>query len=81
MTLHQENLDYKRYYEFTFGEYVLGYNEPLRINTNAPRSLDCIYLRPTSNMQGGNELLHLQMNSIITCCNCTLISITPSIIK
>ena len=81
MILHQENLDYKRHCQFTFGEYVLGHDEPLHTNTNAPRALDCIYLRPSSNAQGGHEVLHLQTNKVVHLRKCTAMPLTPSIIK
>ena len=81
MILHQENLDYAKHGLYTFGEYVLGHNEPNPSNTEEARALDCIYLRPTSNMQGGNELYRLHTNSVITRRKCTPMPLTPSIIK
>ena len=50
-------------------------------NTNAPRSLDCIYLRYNDNAQGGHELLHLPTNSMLTRRTVTPVPITPAIIK
>ena len=47
------------------GEYVQAEDEPLRTNTNAPHTLDCIYLRPSANRQLSYDLLHLQRNKII----------------
>ena len=81
MILHQENIDYHRHCQFTFGEYILGYDEPLPTNTNVPHALDFIYLRPTSNHQGGHDLLHLQTNSVVNCWNCTPMSLTKAIIQ
>ena len=40
-----------------FGSYVQANHEPNPKNTTAPRTLDAIYLRPTSNIQGGHELM------------------------
>jgi hypothetical protein len=60
---------------------VQAHEEPTHTNTNAPRSLDCIYLRPMDNAQGGHELLHLQTNKVAKRRNLTKIPITPSIIK
>jgi hypothetical protein len=62
MILHQENLDYQRHCEYSIGEYVLAHDAPKRTNTNAPRALDCIYLRALDSIQEGHELLHLQTN-------------------
>ena len=81
MILHQRNLDYARHCQYAFGTYVQANDEPLISNTNAPRSLDCIYLRYNDNAQGGHELLHLQTNSLITRRTVTPVPITPAIIN
>ena len=81
MIVHQENLDFDRHCKHAFGEYVLAHDEPDRTNMNAPRALDCIYLRPTATRQGGHELLHLQTNAVVTRRKCTAVPLTPSIIK
>ena len=47
------------------GEYVQAEDELLRINTNASRTLDCIYLRPSANRQLHYNLLYLLINKII----------------
>ncbi|KAG7350725.1 reverse transcriptase RNA-dependent DNA polymerase [Nitzschia inconspicua] len=57
------------------------FNEPDPSNTNAPRTLDCIYLRYTDNDQGGHELLHLATNRIITRRQVTPIPLTPAAIQ
>jgi hypothetical protein len=59
MIMHHENLDYERHCKYQIGEFIQAHQEPTRTNTNAPRSLDCIYLRPMENAQGGHKLLHL----------------------
>jgi hypothetical protein len=81
MIMHQENLDYERNCKYQIGEYVQAHEEPKNTNTNAPRSLGCIYLRPMDNAQGGHELVHLQTNKVVKRRNLTKIPITPSIIK
>ena len=43
MILHQRNLDYNRHCQYALGTYVQAHEEPKHSNTNAPRSLDCIY--------------------------------------
>ena len=60
MIVHHQSLDYEKHCKYPFGTYVQGHDEPLKTNINAPRSLDCIYLRYTANQQGGHELFHLQ---------------------
>ena len=52
MIVHKENIDYDKHCKFVLGEYVQAHDKPLIKNTNAPRSLDCIYLRPTVSHQG-----------------------------
>ncbi|KAG7349565.1 hypothetical protein IV203_012162 [Nitzschia inconspicua] len=62
--------------------FVQALNEPDPSNTNAPRTLDCIYLRYTpDNDQGGHELLHLATNRIITRRQVTPIPLTPAAIQ
>ena len=81
MILHKENLDYERHCKYVLGEYVQAHEDLPIKNTTAPCSLDCLYLRPTANHQGGHELLHLQTNRPINRPRVTALSITPSIIK
>jgi hypothetical protein len=81
MILHQENLDYERHCTYSLGEYVLAHDEPQPSNTNAPRALDCIYLRPLDSAQGGHELLHLQTNDVVKRRKLTKAVVTPSVIK
>ena len=45
---------------------------------NAPRRLDCIYLRSIDSAQGDHELLHLHTNSIIMHNRVTPAPITPT---
>ena len=81
MILHQENLNYNKHCVYSFGTYVQAHDEPGQLNTNRPRTLDCIYLRYNANQQGGHELLHLQTNRVIIRRNVTPIPITPTIIR
>ena len=43
--------------------------------------MDCLYLRPTANHQGGHELLHLGTNRVITRNKVTPVPMTPAVIK
>jgi hypothetical protein len=81
MIMHHENLDYERHCKYQIGEFVQAHEEPTHSNTDASRSLDCIYLRPLDNAQGGHELLRLQTNKVVKRRNLTKVPITPSIIK
>jgi hypothetical protein len=79
--MHHENLDYERHCKYQIGEFVQAHEEPNHTNTNASKALDCIYLRPMDNAQGGHKLLHLQTNKIVKRSNLTKVPITSSIIK
>lgn len=81
MILHQRHLDFAKHCQYAFGAYVQAHEEPNPSNTNAPRTLDCIYLRYNDNLQGGHQLLHLPTNSLITRGTVTPVPITPAIIK
>ena len=81
MILHQENIDFDRHCTHVLGEYVQAHENEQIKNNNKPRALDCLYLRPTGNYQGGHELLHLQTNRVITRHKVTSVPITPSVIK
>ena len=81
MILHQKNLDFDKHCQYSFGTYVQAHDEPDPSNTNAPHTLDCIYLRNNDNAQGGHDLLYLQMNRTITRRRVTPIPIMPAILK
>jgi len=63
------------------GEYVQSHEDEQIKNDNKPRTLDCLYLRPTANKQGGRELLHLGTNRVIKRRRVTENPITPAVIK
>ena len=58
--------DYEKHCKIPFGAYVQANNQSLPTNTNAPRTIDCIYLRPTKNKQGGHELMDIASGRVIT---------------
>ena len=83
--IHQEVLDYKAHCQFAMWSYVLATNDdPKTKNTNAPRKLDCIYLRPVAH--GGvhqHELLHINTGQLITRSTAALtkVPLTSSVIQ
>ena len=81
MILTGDALDYNRHCSIPFGTYVQAHNENNPTNTMAARALDCIYLRPIYNQQGGHELLDLATKRVITRRKVTTIPITPTIIQ
>jgi hypothetical protein len=81
MILHRRNMDYNIHCKNAFGTYVQGYDDPKPKNSNISRTLDCIYLRYSDNLQGGHELLHLPTNQIIARQYITPSPITLAVIK
>ena len=77
----QRTLDYKKECQVPFGAYVQAHNQPTYTNSNAPCTLDAIYLRPAQNMQGGHELMDLTSGLVITHANVTEIPVTDLVIK
>ena len=59
-------LDFKKHCQIPMFTYVQAHDEPTFTNTPMARTLDCIYLRPTSSHQGGHQLYHLPTRKIIT---------------
>jgi hypothetical protein len=81
MILHKRNLDYDKHCQIAPGTYVQAHNEPDPSNTNAPCTLDGIYLRYNDNDQGGHDVLHLQTGRKITHHQVTPLPITPAVLK
>lgn len=49
-------------------------------NTNKARTLDCIYLRPSADVQDGHDLLHLATNKFVICRNIIPLPMTDYVI-
>ena len=81
MILHQQNLDYNKHCRYAFGTYVQAHDEPLHMNTNQARALDCLYLRALGTHQGGHECWHIATNKVITRQFITPIPITTGVIR
>ena len=79
--LSKRNLDYKKHCMFEFGSYVQASQVNYPSNTNKPRTIDAIYLRPTKTIQGGHEVLDLRSNRVITRPKVTAIPVTDLIIE
>ena len=62
----KKNIDYEKHCQINFGAYIQANQENVPTNTEAPRTIDAIYLRPLNNIQGGHELMNLSTGSIIT---------------
>jgi len=59
-------IDYKKHCSISFGAYVQANHEHFPKNDQTAHTLDCIYLRPCNNLQGGHELMDLNSGHIIT---------------
>ena len=81
MIEHQENLAFEQHCEHAAGECAQANKEQNPPNANAPRNLDCLYLRPTNIQQGGHELLHLAANRVINCRHIIRIPMSTSVIE
>jgi hypothetical protein len=81
MIIHQENLDFHKHCMIPFGTYIQAHNEPVNLNSQHPRTLNCVYLRYLNNKQGGHELLDLQTGSIITRRQVTPLPMTRNVIE
>ena len=79
--LNHRVVDYTKECLVPFGTFVQANNEKIPSNTNAPRTLDAIYLRPTQNLQHGHELMDLNSGMLITRSRMTEIPITDRIIE
>jgi hypothetical protein len=53
------NLDFTKHCQVPFGAHVQANQKNDPTNTQAPRTIDAIYLRPITNKQGGHELINL----------------------
>ena len=74
-------LDWSKHCQFEFGTYVQGNQDNNPSNTNRPRTIDGIYLRPCWGRQGGHEILNLETGEVITRQYVTAIPITTTVIK
>ena len=81
MILMGEHLNYTKHFQVPFGAYVQASNEPTPTNSQLPRTLDGIYLRPVTNIQGGHEILDLNTGKVITRRKVTEIPITKLVIQ
>jgi len=76
------NIDYEKHCQIPFGAYVQANQEKNPKNTNAPCTIDAIYLHPVPrNIQGGHELMDLNSGQLITRQCVWEIPVTDIIIK
>jgi hypothetical protein len=63
-----------------FGEYVQAHIEPKKLNSNEPRTLDGIYLRPLDAAQIQHEVMHLATGRVVTCNRVTVMKMTDNVV-
>ena len=73
-------LDWNKHCRFEFGTYVQAHQDNNQTNTNVPRTIGGIYLRPCWDRQGGHELMHLETGEVVTRQNIVAILITANVI-
>jgi hypothetical protein len=73
-------LDFNKHCQIPFGAYVQANDEPDPLNTPQACTLDAIYLRPMTNIQGGHELMNLHNGYKFTRPRVTEIPVTPLVI-
>ena len=66
MILNQRNWDYKKYCQYESGSYVQASQVNKPTNMNLACTVDAIYTCPTTNLQGGHELMDLATGRLIT---------------
>ena len=81
MIMHQENHDFTKPCQISFGAYVQPHNEPNQKNSQHPRTIDYIYLRYVDSMQGGHHSLDLTTGNKIKRRNITQKPITKNVIN
>jgi len=79
--LGHQALDYKKECSIPFGTYFQAQTNPKQTNSNAPQTLDAIYLCPAQNIQAGHEVMDLASGRVITHGRVTKIPITNMIIE
>ena len=65
MILNKRNWDYKKHFQYGFGSYVQESPVNKKKNMNLARTVDAIYLRRTTHIQGGHKLMYLSTDRLI----------------
>ena len=66
MILSQKNWNYNKNLQIELGDYVQVSKVNYPNDTNPPRTLDGIYLRPAPNFQVGHQMMDIRMGQLIT---------------
>lgn len=75
------HVDAKKQLKFPFGAYVQACQDNTPTNTIAARTIDCVYLGPAQNKQGGHVLLDISTGRVITRPHATELPTTALVIQ
>ena len=64
--LSDTSIDYNKKYQYTFGTYGKALDDPNTKNNIKAKSLDCLYLKPNFNLQGGHIVYNLVTKQAVT---------------
>ena len=76
--VHKETLDYKRHCLYSIGQYVQAHEDRNPKHGQEPRTLDCIYLEPTTQ---GHDVYDIHTQRVINRAHVTPMPVTPTIIQ
>ena len=74
-------IDYNKHCKFSYGGYVQALQENNTTNTEAPRTIDAIFLQTLDNQQAGYLLMNLATGKTITRRKCWEISMTQNVVN
>ena len=77
----QQRLDYVKHCSVSQFSYVQAHDDPKLKNTQQARTIDCIYIRPIYNQQGGHYLYNLPTHDYINRQYVTVIPMTTAVIE
>ena len=75
--VHRETLDYEKDCKYYLGQYVQAHDDPNPKNTQDPRTIDCLYLRPGNS---GHDLYNISTGELINRDKVTPLPFTKSVI-
>ena len=79
--MRHQALDWDKHCKYAFGTYVQANQNNDPTNTNAPRTIDGIYLRLCWNRYGGHKIMSLETSELVIRQYVTPIRITNTVIK
>ena len=73
-------IDFKKEFEFSFGDYVQANHIHQIKNNNLPRSFDAIYLRADESYQGGHQVMNLATGRMARRVKCKVMKMTSVVV-